>query len=166
MEACPQVSAHDLIMMCGLESQALGYHNLQKIGDSDPFRKKGGVRGAKKSRLKARVVDIRSNEEFCLGHVPNSKNIPESVAFQADGSLNPSLSLGAVPKGRVVVVVGGKKEKEPVVSTHMTCSLHRLSLLSANRRHYKRLGKRLNLFTCTYTYIHTYILFYGIVCFS
>ena len=116
MEACPQVSAHDLIMMCGLESQALGYNNLQKISDNDPFRKKGGVRGAKKSRLKARVVDIRSTEEFRLGHLPNSKNIPENSAFQADGSLNPSLSLGTVPKGRVIVVVGGKKEKEPVVS--------------------------------------------------
>ena len=117
MEACPQVSAHDVIIMCGLESQALGYNNLQKIHESDPFRKKGGVRGAKKSRLKAIVVDIRSSEEFRLGHLPNSKNIPESAAFQADGSLSPSLSLGAVPKGRVVVVVGGKKEKEPVVSS-------------------------------------------------
>ena len=122
LEACPQISAHDLIVMCGLESQALGYNNLQKINDSDPFRKKGGVRGAKKSHLKARVVDIRSSEEFRLGHVLTSKNIPESAAFQADGSLNPSLSLGAVPKGRVIVVVGGKKEKEPVVSTCDQCS--------------------------------------------
>lgn len=116
MEACPQVSAHDLIGMCSLESRALGYDNLQKVGHSDPFRKKGGVRGAKKSRLKARVVDIRSNEEFRLGHLPNSRNIPESVAFQADGSFNPTLSLGSVSKGRVVVVVGGKKENEAVVS--------------------------------------------------
>ena len=118
MEACPQISAHDLITLCRLETRALGYDNLLKMDDSDPFRKKGGVRGVKKSRAKAVVVDVRTNEEFRLGHLPNSVNIPETLAFQADGSLNQqsSLTLGSPPKGRVIVVVGGRKENEPVVS--------------------------------------------------
>ena len=124
MEACPQISTHDLIIMGRLESQALGYENLPKIDESDPFRKKGGVRGVKKSRLKAVVVDIRSPEEFRLGHLPHSISLPENYAFQADGSLNPSqsaLTLGTIPKGRVIVVVGGKKEVEPVVSLFYAC---------------------------------------------
>lgn len=119
MEACPQISAHDLIMLCRLEAQALGYENIPKVSNSDLFRKKGGVRGVKKSRLKAVVVDIRSTEDFRSGHLPNSINIPETLAFQADGSLNPSqstLALGSIPKGRVIAVVGGKRDNAAVVS--------------------------------------------------
>ena len=120
MEACPQISAHDLITLCRLDNQALGYGNLQLTNSSDPFRKKGGVRGVKKSRKKAVVVYIRSNEEFRLGHLPHAINIPEAQAFQADGSLNQqsALTLGTPPKGRVMIVVGSKKENEPVVNQY------------------------------------------------
>ena len=118
-EPCPQISAHDLIKLCCLESQALGYDNLPKANNRDLFRKKGGVRGPKKTRQKAVVVDIRTTEDFRLGHVPNSISIPETSAFQPDGSLHPSqavLTLGAMPKGRVIIVIGGKKENVAVVS--------------------------------------------------
>ena len=119
MEASPQISAHDLITLSRLENQALGYNNIEKSSDDDLFRKKGGVRSLKKSRLKAAVVDIRSTEEYRLGHLPYSLSIPETTAFQADGSLNTSqasLTLGTIPKGRVIIVVGGKRENEAVVS--------------------------------------------------
>lgn len=125
-EQCPQISAHDLIMLCRLESQAVGYENLPRTNDSDLFRKKGGVRGPKKSRQKAVVVDIRTTEEFRLGHIPNSISIPETLAFQADGSLvqtQSTLTLTTLPKGRVIIVVGGKKENVAVVGlTHFSRS--------------------------------------------
>lgn len=97
----------------------MGYDNLPKTSDGDLFRKKGGVRGPKKSRQKAVVVDIRTTEDFRLGHVPNSISIPEMSAFQPDGSLHPSpavLTLGTIPKGHVIIVMGGKKENVAVVS--------------------------------------------------
>ena len=104
--------------------QALGCENLPKIDENDQFHKKGGVRGVKKLRLKAVVVDIQSHEEFHLDHLPHSISLPENYAFQADGSLNlfqSALTLGTMPKGHVIVVVGGKKEVEPVVSSFYAC---------------------------------------------
>lgn len=73
----------------------------------------------KKVRPKAFVVDIRPNEEFRLGHVPHSINIPHDAAFLPDGSLVPSQgasALMAVPHGRIVCVVGNKGEAAPIVS--------------------------------------------------
>lgn len=77
-ESCPQISAHDVITLCRLETSALHYGN-KPIRDS-PSR--GGAnplltRGGKRARQKAIVVDIRSQEEFRLGHVPGSINIPD-----------------------------------------------------------------------------------------
>ena len=77
------------------------------------------MRGPKKSRQRAVVVDIRTTEDFRLGYVPNSISIPETSAFQPDGSLRPSqavLALGMIPKGHVIIVMGGKKENVAVVS--------------------------------------------------
>ena len=74
--------------------------------------------GVKRSK-KAVVVDIRSQEEFRLGHVPSSISLPQSQAFQPDGSLSPSkssITLSGLPKGRVIIVIGSKGEAGPVVS--------------------------------------------------
>ena len=73
----------------------------------------------KSKRRTAIVVDIRTNEEFRAGHVPNSINIPADSAFQADGTLVPSPAaqkLANTPRGRVICVVGNKGESAPRVS--------------------------------------------------
>jgi rhodanese-related sulfurtransferase len=119
-ESCPQISAHDLITMCRLET-----HNLPRdVGVAEPgsslLFNRNLLKNKKRVRPKAFVVDIRSTEEFRLGHVPGSVNIScDGSALQPDGSLvqTPATQkLKSVPRGRVVCVVGNKGEAAPIVS--------------------------------------------------
>ena len=145
-ESCPQISAHDLISLCRLEPQTQLYGRVSKStqqqgsssnkgssnkGSSNKGSNTGSIvmdgnlllnrtptKTGKKSR-RAMVIDIRSNEEFRLGHVQYSISIPHSSAFLPDGSLNPGTAastLGANYRSRVIVVVGNKGESAPIVS--------------------------------------------------
>ena len=118
-EACPQISSYDFIVLCQLESFLPNTLVSWKGKDSTPSAHSSlllqrnlvsGGGGKKKSRPKGFVVDIRSNEEFRQGHVPNSISLPHDVAFAADGSLAPSkaaVALSAVG-GKILCVVGNK----------------------------------------------------------
>ncbi len=141
-ESSPQISAHDLIGLCRLEPQTQLYdrvvksdsqHDAGKGGKDNSGNKSGNAGGVvmdgslllnktptksgKKSR-KPLVIDIRPNEEFRLGHVPNSINIPHGSAFSPDGSLtsNAVATTLANVRGRVMIVVGNKGESAPIVS--------------------------------------------------
>lgn len=68
-ESCPQISAHDLITLCQLETQALGYGSKPTGEDPslNPLRAHTPPSPSrKKQRQKAVVVDIRPLEEYPL----------------------------------------------------------------------------------------------------
>ena len=128
-ESCPQISAHDLVTLCRLESHALNYNNHTTFNSThdNPLLLRGGARGVKRSRQKAIIVDIRQQDEYRQGHVINSINVPQLQAFQADGSLSPSQStsaLGRIPRGRVIIVMGSKGDAGPVVSVRFLSHTH------------------------------------------
>lgn len=105
--------------MCRLESNYLPRDGGVAESDSSLLFNRSISKSRKKIRPKAVVVDIRCNEEFRSGHVPNSINLPHDAAIQPNGSLTPTAAaqkLKSVPRGRVVCVVGNKGETAPIVS--------------------------------------------------
>ncbi|KAL5477249.1 hypothetical protein EMCRGX_G024018 [Ephydatia muelleri] len=116
-EYCPQISAHDMILLCGLEAQLASY-SQQSVEQMDrDFAASNPLFGQtvtqkKRRQHKGLVVDIRSVEEFQLGHVPNSVNLPNNETFMADGSFIPSPATSTLleSKGKTLVIVSGRGE--------------------------------------------------------
>ena len=125
-EACPQISSYDFIVLCQLESFIPNTLVTWKDKDFAPSdsgslllrRVITSASGARKrARPKGFVVDIRSNEEFRQGHVPNSINIPHDSAFLADGSLAPCKAAATLSSagGKILCIVGNKGDAAAAV---------------------------------------------------
>ena len=132
------MSAHDLITLCRLEPQNQTYSAPKATTQSSHSDNRGSDNGGSvnrdfdgnillfktpaksksAARPKAVVVDIRSYEEFRLGHTPGAISVPHDTTFLPDGSLvsQASAKLKNIPRGRVIIVVGGKGEAAPTVS--------------------------------------------------
>ena len=65
------------------------------------------------------IIDIRPFEEFKVGALPESVNLPEGAAFDAEGELTPhAVEVFATRQGKIVVVVGGGSRDQNVTQAY------------------------------------------------
>ena len=73
MECSPQISAHDLIMLCGLREHAFCYNKKSPPPAKDPDNpllwRQLGEGGSSQGKKKVIILDIRSREEYPINDV-------------------------------------------------------------------------------------------------
>ncbi|KAK3099167.1 hypothetical protein FSP39_000436 [Pinctada imbricata] len=94
-EKCPRISAEDLIELGEL---------------SGPSHTKSPTKRKQNSKPMLLVIDVRNQEDFAKGSIPNSINIPFPTAFSPEGDLNPCSAVTSLNlhKVQVKVVVGSR----------------------------------------------------------
>ena len=92
---CPHISAEDLIDLGEL---------------SGPVQTKSPTKRKQNSKPMLLVIDVRAQEEFNKGTIPDSINIPFQSAFCPEGQLNPCQAVTTLNAHlqQVKVVVGGR----------------------------------------------------------
>nr|XP_015916807.2 TBC domain-containing protein kinase-like protein isoform X1 [Parasteatoda tepidariorum] len=88
-ETCPRISAEDLLDL------------LDILPDSKTR--------ARSQSIKLLVIDIRPNDEYSKGALPNSINIPFSSAFTSDGIVDSPIIRSY--KGKIITVVSSNTNK-------------------------------------------------------
>lgn len=123
-QCSPQISAHDLIVLCKLERSSFCYANKAPPPKNDInnpllWRK---LHDKEEKKHEAIVVDIRSEEEYRTGHVPHSINLPHTDAFSSNGSLvdNPVVtSLKEQHYGKIIIIVANTNDPGPTFTRHL-----------------------------------------------
>ncbi|XP_011410154.1 PREDICTED: TBC domain-containing protein kinase-like protein [Amphimedon queenslandica] len=137
LECSPQLSAHDLISLCKLESRAIGYERVSKTppnskDPNDPLLWRDlGTKGRNGEVI---VIDIRTQEEFESGHMMSSYNLPHyEGTFLPNGDLTGSPETACLREREwdFIVILAGKGDQAATfarqlvrLNFHHVCTLN------------------------------------------
>ena len=111
-ETCVRISPRDLVRISQLIRQSDLYPISSKDKNSSKDSKKKSKTDKKKITdppTKILVVDIRPPEEFSVGHLAHSVNIPYKQFFEIqDWSTSPLVNVLEMHKGRMIMILGNK----------------------------------------------------------
>ena len=145
-ETCLRISSRDLVRISSLVHQ----QGCLPIFSKEKFDPKKKVKPANSSdspehnqKKKVLVVDLRTEEDFSSGHLPNSVNVPFKTAISDNNQwiLSPATVVVEANKGCMILILG-PKGPQPIIFGQMLVSrgFKRVCVMDGSANTLKSLG--------------------------